>query len=336
MIAAVLANSINAQIALNPQNLTLEQALAQLRELVGQMALGSLGRLSPLFLVTMVLIFFAIYLKRRVSKPFLSWAFPKKVYFHKSHLVDIKIFLFGRLLSLTAAISKIGLSAFISVSVARYIGGDQAPDSTWSPILIGLLLLVVSDFCTYWVHRIHHENTVLWPFHSVHHSAEILTPVTLYRKHPIYDLFSSVVHSVAMGIVHGILLGFFIGQVDIATVAGINAFYFAFNLVGSNIRHTHIWLSYGPFIEHIFISPSQHQVHHSIDPRHHNKNYGEVLAVWDWVFGSLYVTGKEEKLVFGLADGRGQRMDQIHPTFTRALIRPFTDSLVSFRKLLKR
>ena len=53
-------------------------------------------------------------------------------------------------------------------------------------------------------------------------------------------------------------------------------------------------------MEHFFISPAQHQVHHSTDEAHFNKNYGTWLAIWDWMGGSLYVTGQKETLRFGL------------------------------------
>ena len=53
----------------------------------------------------------------------------------------------------------------------------------------------------------------------------------------------------------------------------------------------------------IFISPAHHEVHHSGDPKHFNKNFGSCLALWDWMFGTLYVPAKErEKLTFGFPD----------------------------------
>jgi sterol desaturase/sphingolipid hydroxylase (fatty acid hydroxylase superfamily) len=51
------------------------------------------------------------------------------------------------------------------------------------------------------------------------------------------------------------------------------------------------------------VSPAHHQVHHSSNPKHFNKNFGSCLALWDWMFGTLYVPGKErEPLTFGFAD----------------------------------
>jgi hypothetical protein len=53
------------------------------------------------------------------------------------------------------------------------------------------------------------------------------------------------------------------------------------------------------------MSPAHHQIHHSSDPIHFNKNLGSCLAVWDWLFGTLYVPGKaREKLSFGVEPDR--------------------------------
>ena len=62
-----------------------------------------------------------------------------------------------------------------------------------------------------------------------------------------------------------------------------------------------MWLSYGPRLEHLLISPAQHQIHHSTDEAHYNKNFGSCLAIWDYFGKSLYTTtGRVEKLEYGL------------------------------------
>ena len=77
-------------------------------------------------------------------------------------------------------------------------------------------------------------------------------------------------------------------------------------ILGANLRHSHIWLSFGPFVEHIFFSPAQHQIHHSTDPRHFNKNFASDLSIWDWMFGSLYVTHGKENIRVGLVESDGR------------------------------
>jgi sterol desaturase/sphingolipid hydroxylase (fatty acid hydroxylase superfamily) len=53
-------------------------------------------------------------------------------------------------------------------------------------------------------------------------------------------------------------------------------------------------------LEKIFISPAQHQLHHSIENKHFNKNYGAMLAIWDWLFGSLHFSETGKSIRFGL------------------------------------
>ncbi|OYX17947.1 MAG: hypothetical protein B7Z04_13515 [Rhodobacterales bacterium 32-66-9] len=87
----------------------------------------------------------------------------------------------------------------------------------------------------------------------------------------------------------------------VAQIAGINLFLVLANAALAALHHSHVWLSYGPVIEHIVISPAQHQIHHSADPKHHDRNFGNSLAIWDWMFGTLYVIRDQETLVLGLS-----------------------------------
>src|SRR5690606_24355142 len=65
-------------------------------------------------------------------------------------------------------------------------------------------------------------------------------------------------------------------------------------------RHSHIWLNYPEWLSHIFISPAQHQIHHSTEVRHFDKNLGLIFAFWDKLFGTLYVPKGYEKFSFGI------------------------------------
>ena len=60
-------------------------------------------------------------------------------------------------------------------------------------------------------------------------------------------------------------------------------------------------------LAYILQSPAHHQIHHSTDPRHFDKNLGYCLSVWDYVFGTLYIPQKNEKVTFGLLDTEGAR-----------------------------
>jgi sterol desaturase/sphingolipid hydroxylase (fatty acid hydroxylase superfamily) len=321
-----------------------EETIAALYARIGEgiigLALGEAGRLAPIFLLTTVVLVFALWLLRRPGSGFLRWAFPREVWFHPSHWVDVKVFLLGRFLtflsaSLTVLMSS-SLGAQISAAIGEGTGGSGDAVSDWHPLIVAILILLVADFCVYWFHRLSHEWPVLWPFHATHHSAEVMTPITVYRKHPVYDLMSGLFGGAVMGLVMGVVLGITVGAVPVAMIGGVNILYYLFNVAGANLRHSHVWLSYGRIVEHIVISPAQHQVHHSIDPRHHDRNYGEVLAIWDWMFGTLYVPEGPEELRFGLSDAKGNPLPQPHPTLGRFLIEPFRSSWAAALRLVRR
>jgi sterol desaturase/sphingolipid hydroxylase (fatty acid hydroxylase superfamily) len=109
---------------------------------------------------------------------------------------------------------------------------------------------------------------------------------------------------------------------DPITLFGANFIFSIFHLLGANMRHSHIWLSFGPILERIIISPAQHQIHHSKAPRHWDRNYGEVFAIWDWLFGTLYLPGKEREIIEFGAVGDDT---QAHPTLFAAYVQPFRD-----------
>jgi sterol desaturase/sphingolipid hydroxylase (fatty acid hydroxylase superfamily) len=302
-------------------------------------------RFHPLYILPFFAMAFLLYLYHRRrglhdGQGFFKWLFPKDVYFHPSHITDIKLFLLGQVLTAAKAFNMIVVMTLFAGLTILAVGGEVSakPLTVGRVLLVTIVITLIRDFCVYWVHRLHHELPVFWPFHAVHHSAEVMTPVTVYRKHPFYDLISSFVKNIFVGIFSGLALVFLVGQIQLTLIAGVNIFYFLFNALGSNFRHSHIWFSYGPFWEKIFISPAQHQIHHSLEPRHHNKNYGEIFAFWDWIFGTIYIPAGREDLQFGISKSStsNERIAQPHPTLKSALLVPFRDSWKALKRRRKK
>ena len=75
-----------------------------------------------------------------------------------------------------------------------------------------------------------------------------------------------------------------------------------------HLQHSHMWISFRGALGRIFISPAHHQVHHSTNPIHFNKNLGSCLAVWDWLFGTLHVSGQTAVKTSSSASCRPIRM----------------------------
>lgn len=292
--------------------------------------LGS--RLAVFYLCITVLIVAVLWVIRGRQTSFIAFLLPREVYLHKSNIVDIKIFLFNSVLAAGGLFAAVTMTPLMTMTVLDALisatGSATAPvDMTFAKLALATLIMILTlDFCKYWAHRLHHEAAVLWPFHALHHSAEIMTPLTANRNHPMFLVLRALLYTVVVGSVQALMLFLLMGKIETLTIGTVNAGYFMFNALGSNLRHSHVWLSYGPVLEHIFVSPAQHHIHHSIDRKHYNKNYGEVFAIWDWMFGSLYVLRSHEQITYGLSDMNGERIEQPYPNLRSALFHPFADS----------
>ncbi len=268
--------------------------------------------------------------------------FPREVYTHPSAMIDYQLFLANRILGPSGFLSRALLGSFTIAYVASATQGAllHAVDGvhepvpwTWPTLLaFTVCIALVRDFSTYVTHGLHHRIPLLWQFHKVHHSAEVLTPVTLYRKHPVYGVLSRLTDMLIVAPFQGLVAFLFAGRADSITLFGTNFVITLFLLMGSNLRHSHIWFSFGWRLSHVFISPAQHQIHHSKAKQHWNKNYGQVFALWDWLFGTLYVPREREALEFGV----GGDAPQEHSTLLRAYWVPFVGSAQLLRGYLVR
>ena len=285
--------------------------------------------LSPLYIAATVIIVWCIWARGDRAQGFVAFMLPKALWRHPSTWMDIKLAAFNTLFIGSGAIAALFVTPWVTLEILSILVGLTGHQSEGSglahTIFAGVVLFLVQDFCRYWNHYLHHEHRYLWPFHAVHHSAEVMTPITFMRAHPVYSMLQALLISSLVGIAQALILFLLVGQIT-PEIAYLGTFAFnAYVFFGAHLRHSHVWLSYGRAMEHILISPAQHQVHHSSDPKHHDKNYGEIFAIWDWMFGTLYVPEGKENLTFGIADREGVRIPQPHPTMRDALIGPFED-----------
>src|SRR5690606_11606443 len=77
-------------------------------------------------------------------------------------------------------------------------------------------------------------------------------------------------------------------------------FIFALLLLGYNLRHSPVRLQFPFWLRWVFISPADHQVHHSADPAHYHSNFGFMFSCWDRLFGTYQYLSAEQELKFGL------------------------------------
>jgi sterol desaturase/sphingolipid hydroxylase (fatty acid hydroxylase superfamily) len=270
-------------------------------------------RIYWLYLLSGLLIAGFLYVRRRTqsrnSLPLNLFLFllPKEVFTHRSAILDYQFF-FVSIIFLTALISPFVLgvkpvSDFVyQIMINSYDGKPVITTRSYMcDLLYTLVLVIVMDAAFFSVHFLLHKIPVLWEFHKVHHSAEVLTPITIYRIHPIEAVFTGALAAFVMGSADALVRTFICNLFEPILVLGVNIFLFMFYLFAFNLRHSHVWFSYPVSLSRIFISPAQHQIHHSKNPKHYDKNFGYILAIWDGLLNSLYIPKAKENLEFGLA-----------------------------------
>lgn len=245
----------------------------------------------------------------RSPRDFLARTFSPRIWWHRSARADYGFYLVNAVLYILLVGPWLLTVAGIALPVRDGLGALFGPGPVFFGLGWGLALaytlvhFLARDFGRWFGHWLQHRVPLLWEFHKTHHSAEVLVPLTNARAHPVDLIVMAICGNACVGLVAGVAIYLFSTRIDIWHVYGVNAVIFGFDLLGSNLRHAPAWLSYGPVVEKWLISPAQHQLHHSTDPKHWHKNMGFVLAVWDRLFGTLYVPKGHEPVTYGLGDG---------------------------------
>jgi sterol desaturase/sphingolipid hydroxylase (fatty acid hydroxylase superfamily) len=256
--------------------------------------------------------------------------FPRKVFLSRSTWQDLGIIVVTAFLVAIPAVLWRSIDEEISVlagwiSSAFRRGGDVAVASPsaghegHASIRVARVVIVVlsADLASYCYHNLMHRVSWLWEFHKVHHSAAVLTPFTSQRVHVAEILLRSLFVSLILGLTTG-ATSFLLGDstADVATGFTIYAYLFAYVLL---LNHSHIWWSWGK-AEYLLNSPAMHAIHHSRDPKHFNKNLGNLLSIWDVMFGTFYKpTRRPEPVEFGVEDA----FDWGSASLVQMFVRPF-------------
>lgn len=152
-------------------------------------------------------------------------------------------------------------------------------------VLGWVALFLATDFVWYWYHRLAHEVNVFWSAHVVHHQSEDFN----YTVSARITVFQALIRTGFWTILP--LIGFPAGMISVMLILhGLYPFFIHTRTIGKL-----------GWLEYIFVTPSHHRVHHASNPEYLDKNYGDVLIIWDKLFGT-FVEEKEdaEELVYGL------------------------------------
>jgi sterol desaturase/sphingolipid hydroxylase (fatty acid hydroxylase superfamily) len=110
-------------------------------------------------------------------------------------------------------------------------------------------------------------------------------------------------------------------------IGGTNLILVAFYFVTVHLQHSHVWIATTGLLGRVILSPAHHQIHHSDNPIHFDKNFGSCLSIWDWVFGTLHMPERtRERLNFGVTT-----RERNHHTAIGSLIMPFVQAASRLR-----
>ena len=263
--------------------------------------------------------------------------FPRRILRHQSNQADIFYLFFNVFVASVLFGWAIMSYQFVSNGVIAglvALFGPVTPTSL-SPYVaravITVMLFLAYELGYWFNHWLSHKVPLLWEFHKVHHSAEVLTPLTNLRVHPVYSWIFANILAFSVGMTNGVGHYFFGDSAYQYALADTNIILVLFIHAYVHLQHSHMWISFQGVFGRIFVSPAHHQVHHSADPKHFNKNFGSCLALWDWMFGTLYIPSKErEPLVFGFPE-----QPNAH-TVKGELVEPFANAASHLRPLLPR
>lgn len=261
--------------------------------------------------------------------------FSKALWLNPSAVLDYYYFILSAIIKamiiIPIVISIETVSMFVNNTLINIFGFTRIMRFNYFEIMImfTISIFVFSDFTRYWVHRLMHKVEFLWEFHKIHHSARVLNPFTFYRVHPVENLIFGLRYSLSSGLISGIFIYFFGYLINIYDVLGVNIISYIFMLLGSNLRHSHIPMAYNKFIENLFISPKQHQIHHSVN--NSNNNFGGALAIWDFMFGTLIKSKEVNRLKFGLKKNENSNYKNIFSL----IFFPFLSIYVKYKKKRK-
>ena len=184
------------------------------------------------------------------------------------------------LISRLPPLLNLGIQGVVWTYVATNLNMSVMPKDSWVTWVIAFLFY---DLCYYWMHRMSHEVKVLWASHVVHHQGEEFNLSTALRQTSSGWLWKWIFY-IPMFMV-GIP-----GEVFF-TVAAINLLYQFW-------VHTEHIKTLGA-LELIFITPSNHRIHHAQNPEYIDANYGGVFIIWDRIFGTYIPERDDLKPIYG-------------------------------------
>ena len=264
--------------------------------------------------------------RRPRARAVLRALLPSRIVRSRSGRLDIVAFLFSWLFAgIAFGWALLSSNGWAAAAERGLAGWPSLPFALPVPVAatVMTLSLFLSYEAAYWFnHWLSHRVGWLWAFHKVHHTAESLSLLTNFRVHPVDTILFYNMAAIANGLTAG-LVHHLIGPAAMeVSVGGTNLLIFLSSITLSYLQHSHLWIPCRGRLGRWILSPAHHQLHHSTDPRHFNRNLGSTLAIFDRLAGTLLApSARREALRFGI-DG----LDHDPHALGGALIRSFAEA----------
>ncbi|MEP0847428.1 MAG: sterol desaturase family protein [Phycisphaerae bacterium] len=166
-----------------------------------------------------------------------------------------------------------GVTDLVVACIALLIPTQLPAISGWPWWLQFGVFFVFNDLARYWLHRWYHASPLLWRIHRVHHTVVEMDALSVFRFHVGEAIIKNGVIFVPFQL---------LGLDDTVIVA-----YSSLDIVKGFWHHANLRTYIGP-LNYLFNSAELHWWHHSVEARGQLSNYGSVLSIWDWLFGTAY------------------------------------------------
>ncbi len=238
----------------------------------------------------------------------LGKVFDRKVWSGQSPVADYFLTFFNNAMTVVGGTFGLIGAETIANGGASALASLFGPSPHWTAgvgatVAFTLAMALAIDFGNYSRHLLQHRIPFLWELHKVHHSAEVLNPITTSRGHPIILILTIQYLAIFSGLVSSVFLYLYGGPVAEVTIFGVNAVFLLFwTVFGGHLAHMNFWVMFPKPISYILYSPALHLIHHSKDPKHYDTNMGLIFSFWDRWAGTLYEPTESDRvgLEFGL------------------------------------
>lgn len=184
--------------------------------------------------------------------------------------------------------ASLGIQPLLRLDLSAFPGSTNPVVSMMGLVITPILGGISAEFFYYWFHRLQHSNRFMWAFHREHHALREMSAWNS-AHHCTEEIFRIPFITLPMAL----LFHMEIGPVPL----------FMSVLMGmqGQFEHSHTRLNLGA-LRYVVADNCYHRIHHSLEERHWNKNFGSFTSVWDNLFGTAYFPAKNEWPDTGLAE----------------------------------